>query len=121
MEAKPKIWLVEGHSDRRDLMLMAFEHIGAAQEALFLNSGRELLERLDTSEEEDYPALIVLDYDGEEGGGQELLAQIKDNPFTRTIPVLIYTSLITPTLRDRLRGSGALMILEKGEDLVRLE
>ena len=72
-----------------------------------------------SSSGEPFP-LVLLDAYMPELDGRETLARIKDNPFTRHIPVVIYTSGVTEKTKLELKQNGALLVVEKGEDLPKL-
>lgn len=120
LETQLKIVIVENNSDDQHLIRYAFAETGATVELLFIESGIDLIEYLDESEPEDHPSLIVLDCYMPELDGIETLARIKNNPFTKHVPVVIYTSGVSQKTSQELKQNGALLVVEKGEDLPKL-
>lgn len=74
----------------------------------------------------DRPDLIILDIrlspNDEEGEGFDVLRTLRDDPVTRTIPVIVY-SIMAKDMENRLRsfGLGALWCLDKNQGIVELE
>lgn len=120
METQLKIVIVENNPDDQQLIKYAFDETGAAVDLLFITSGLGLIEHLDVSEPEDHPSLIVLDCYMPELDGAETLKRIKDNPFTKHIPVVIYTTGVSAKTNQELKQNGALLVVEKGDDLPKL-
>ncbi|OKH39510.1 two-component system response regulator [[Phormidium ambiguum] IAM M-71] len=90
--------LVEDNADDEELALMAFEQGGISNRVIVTRDGVEALDYLfsrgiyrDRSPE-DLPALILLDLQLPKINGLEVLQQIKSNPKTQLIPVVILTT-----------------------------
>lgn len=90
--------LVEDNADDEELALMAFEQGGISNRVIVVRDGVEALDYLfsrgiyrDRSPE-DLPALILLDLQLPKINGLEVLQQIRNNPKTQLIPVVILTT-----------------------------
>lgn len=59
------------------------------------------------------PNLIITDLRMPQGGGEDLLTQVKQNPRTRQIPVIVLTGQRDAQLQNRLRNLGADGFLHK--------
>src|SRR5215212_1918833 len=117
----PRIIVVDNDMADHELIRIAFERINAVQEVLFLTSGEELIEYLDTSEQDQQPALIVLDYNMPGLNGDETMRRIKANPFTKDTPIVIYSTSVSSQMKKEMQGSGVLLLMEKGENVSKLE
>jgi CheY-like chemotaxis protein len=120
LETELKIVIVENNPDDQHMIKYAFRETGASPELVFIESGMGLIEHLDVAEPEDHPSLIVLDHNMPELDGIETLHRIKDNPFTKHIPVVIYTTGVSVNTKQKLKEIGALLVVEKGDGLPKL-
>jgi len=99
MRNKEKIiLLVEDNPDDELLTLMAFKDNNITNEVVVAHDGAEALEYLfgngnDVQPEQNYlPQVILLDLNLPKINGLEVLQQIRSNPITRLLPVVILTS-----------------------------
>src|SRR5690349_4568652 len=109
-----RIIVVDNDMADHELIRIAFERVNAIEEVLFLTSGEELIEHLDTSEQDQQPSLIILDYNMPGLNGDETLRRIKDNPFTKDTPIVIYSTSVSGQMKKDMEGSGVLLLMEKG-------
>lgn len=116
-----RIIVVDNDIADHELIRIAFERINAAKEVLFLKSGQELIEFLDLTEPDEQPSLIILDYNMPGLNGDETLRCLKENPFTKDTPVIIYSTTISPQMKKSMEKSGVLMLLQKGDNVAKLE
>jgi CheY-like chemotaxis protein len=102
------VLLVEDDVPTREIMRRMLEKEGwTVAEA---ENGRVALTRL----AENQPELILLDLMMPEMDGFEFLAELRQNPAWRTIPIVVVTAMyLTPEERQRLNGS-VIQILQKG-------
>ena len=95
---KPIVILVaEDDPDDRLLMREAFEESRLANELHFVEDGEELLDYLNkrnayADQNAPYPGLILLDLNMPRKDGREALAEIKEIPELRRIPVVVMTT-----------------------------
>jgi CheY-like chemotaxis protein len=61
--------------------------------------------------------MILLDLNLPDLSGQEVLSQLKANPNTRNVPVLILSADATPSQMEKLKAEGALDYLTKPLDV----
>ena len=89
-----KILLVEDNPDDVELTLRAFKKHNLANEIIVAKDGDEALNILMPQKKENakLPDLILLDLKLPKVDGLEVLRQVKDNPETKFIPVVILTS-----------------------------
>jgi CheY-like chemotaxis protein len=97
MQAKDvRILLVEDNPDDVELTLMAFEKHKLANDIIVARDGEEALDILFKRDKEyaggQSPDLILLDLKLPKVDGMEVLRQVKENPKTKLIPVVILTS-----------------------------
>jgi CheY-like chemotaxis protein len=110
-----KIIVVEDNPHDQEAISIAFEKIGYDEPVLFLNTGKKLINRLDDLEFSQYPSLVVLDYNMSGLNGMETLQQIKSNPSTANIPVVIYSTAFLATDIRQMEKLGALVCMNKAE------
>ncbi len=106
--AEVRVLIVDDDTDARDLLRRMLEQEGwAATEA---ENGHVALSRLADS----LPSVILLDLMMPEMDGFAFLAQLREMPAAKDIPVIVVTSLeLTAEHRQRLNG-GVQQILRKG-------
>jgi CheY-like chemotaxis protein len=91
-----RILLVEDNPDDVELTLRAFEKHNLANEIIVARDGEEavdiLFQRGKEGVKQQVPDLILLDLKLPKMDGLEVLRQVKENPRTKVIPVVILTS-----------------------------
>jgi two-component system response regulator len=94
-----KILLVEDNPDDLELILFAFKQSHIANEIIVAHNGNEAVDYLFASRQEtvdqppfNAPLLILLDLKLPGLDGKELLKQIRSDPHTRHIPVVVLTA-----------------------------
>ena len=91
-----RILLVEDNPDDVELTLRAFEKHNLANEITVARDGEEavdiLFQRGKEGVKQQVPDLILLDLKLPKMDGLEVLRQVKENPRTKVIPVVILTS-----------------------------
>jgi CheY-like chemotaxis protein len=116
-----RIIVVDNDTADHELMRVAFERINAAEQVLFLMSGQELIDYLDTTEQDEQPSLIILDYNMPGLNGEETLRTLKENPFTKDTPVVIYSTAVSSEMKKEMQKTGVLLSLQKGDNVAKLE
>jgi CheY-like chemotaxis protein len=89
------VLLVEDNTEDLDLTLHMFEQRGFAYPIRVMRDGQEALEFLSSTSEGDpqvLPRIILLDLNLPRVHGLEFLRQVKADPRTQAIPVLVLTS-----------------------------
>lgn len=94
---KAYILIAEDDADDRFLLETAFKENGYDDKIEFVENGVELIKYLhdipqNPSHESGYPGFILLDLNMPKKGGREALQEIKQHPFFKTIPVIVYTT-----------------------------
>jgi two-component system, response regulator len=98
MQSKRAIFLVEDEDADADLASRAFHRAGIANPLIRVRDGIEALDYLfargkfATRDVYDLPMFILLDLNIPKVSGLEVLAEIRANPHTRHLPVVILTS-----------------------------
>jgi two-component system response regulator len=111
MNSAVDILLVEDSQDDIDLALHALRHGKLANSIFVVRDGEEALDFLfcrGASSERSFdhpPKLVLLDLKMPKVDGLQVLKQVKNDPRTRTIPVVIMTS--SKEERDLLEGYNA--------------
>ncbi|MBV1786667.1 response regulator [Marinobacterium sp. D7] len=90
------ILLVEDNPDDEALALRAFKKCNISNELWIARDGAEALDLLlgqgDDPVHQELPAVVLLDLNLPKISGLEVLRRIRDNPETKTLPVVILTS-----------------------------
>ena len=107
------ILVVDDDEDDRLIIDEAFQQIGYEAEVKKFINGKAQLRYLEQIGPSLYPSLIVLDNTLPELGAGELLSLLKANPAYKPIPVVVYTTGVSPTQKERLLSLGAYACLEK--------
>lgn len=108
------VLFVEDDIDDCNFISEAFSKINAREKLTILNSGPSLLEHLNSIPDPIfYPSLIVIDYYLPQMDGEEVLKTLKQHVKFQSIPVIIYSSVISPELKDRFCELGAKYYYQK--------
>jgi CheY-like chemotaxis protein len=93
---KTTILVAEDDMDDRFLLQSAFNEGGDQEVLEFVENGIEVMEYLDSvsqkGDEGSFPEIIILDLNMPKKNGKEVLAEIKQHPVYKKIPVIIYTT-----------------------------
>jgi two-component system, response regulator len=98
MQGKRAIFLVEDEDADADLASRAFRRAEIANPLVRVRDGIEALDYLfargkyATRDTHDLPIFVLLDLNIPKVSGLEVLAEIRANPFTKRLPVIILTS-----------------------------
>ena len=102
------ILLVEDNPDDAELTIMAFERAKVANEIVVVRDGAEALDYLfvrgthATRDATITPELVLLDLNLPKIGGLDVLRQLRGDPRTKSLPVVILTS--SKEERDLIAG-----------------
>jgi DNA-binding response OmpR family regulator len=97
----PMIALVEDNADDEALTLRALKKNGIANEIVILRDGAEALRFL-MAPENQLPQLVLLDLKLPRKDGLEVLRELRENPRTELLPIVILTS--SKEERDLIEG-----------------
>jgi len=111
------ILLVDDDEDDRMVIDEAFSAIGFAAEVKKFINGKALLHYLDSIDASLYPSLIVLDNTLPELEAADILSVLKRNAAYRSIPVVVYTTIISPAKEQKLVSMGAYACYQKGNSM----
>jgi CheY-like chemotaxis protein len=110
-----RILVVDDDDDVRRLAVIALSRVGG-HEVTSVASGAECLAALET----DLPDAVVLDVMMPGMDGPTTLLAIRDNPATRTLPVVFLTAGVVDSDVDRLQSLPVTGILNKPFDPMEL-
>lgn len=109
------ILVVDDDKEDREFIDAAFLEIDFAGEVKKFINGKFLLNYLEKIETELLPKLIVLDNTLPELDAISILGVLKSTPRYEPIPVIVYSSWITPVKRQQLMSAGAYECIKKGD------
>ena len=109
-----RILLVEDDADDRYIMHQAFEELAFTEDVKMFSSGEELNAYMGHLSSSAFPELIVLDYNMPALNGAELALSLKKHPQFSCIPVVLYSTGISPKMQEELKKAGVLDCFEKG-------
>jgi len=92
MRQSAYILLVEDDPDHADLAVRALEKNGAADRVVVARDGEEALSHLFGGKLAELPAVVLLDLKLPRMSGFEVLRRIRENEFTRFLPVVVLSS-----------------------------
>lgn len=100
------VLLIDDDEDDLEILSSLLESIGV--KVKIFNSGEKALFYLQlVAVNEQRPSLIILDYNMPRINGEQLLVLIKDKKCTSHIPVVMYSTSLSPILRKALIEIGA--------------
>lgn len=111
------ILLVDDDQDDRMIIDEAFKEIGYESEVKKFINGTGLLQYLENIAPGLYPSLIVLDNTLPDWDAAALLLKLKENRAYQSIPVVVYTTALTPSKKEQLLSKGAYRCYEKGHSM----
>jgi CheY-like chemotaxis protein len=111
------ILLVDDDEDDREVIDAAFFQIGYGPMVKKFTNGQSLLRYLEEVDSSLYPSLIVLDNTLPGMDALDLLSVLKTNISYQSIPVVVYTTLLTPVKKKELLDKGAQSCMEKGSSM----
>lgn len=117
------VLLVEDNDDDRFLASRAMKKLSRPVRLEIARDGAEALRRLqgDDSAGPELPGLVILDLQLPRVDGMEVLQQLRQNPVTNAVPVVIASSSDHPADLDRCRQLGVAGFIMKPLDTAKLE
>lgn len=109
-----RILVVEDDEDDRIFIDEAFLEIGYAAEVKKFKDGKMLLDYLEQIPPALYPTLIVLDNNLPGWDATDMLAILKGNTAYHKICLVVYSTVMTDSLAEKLQAAGADACMEKG-------
>lgn len=110
-----RILIVDDEDDIREVAQLSLEMMGG-WEVVSASSGAEALRRA----EADRPDAILLDVMMPEMDGPSTVRQLRENPATREIPVVLLTAKVQPADHQRFTDLAVSGVLSKPFDPLRL-
>jgi CheY-like chemotaxis protein len=111
------ILVVDDDEDNRMMIDEAFMQIGSASDVKKFINGKGLFHYLSQIDASLYPSLIVLDNILPDIDADNILRLLKQNTAYQAIPVVIYTTMLSPSKKQQLLSMGAYACFEKGNSL----
>lgn len=113
---KPKILLIEDNLDDAELVKLALSSQMIPSDLKVVHDGEEALDFLLNAGTDELPQLVLLDLYLPKINGLEVLKELRNNPSTKFLPLIIFTS---SEQQEDLRKSyayGANAFIRKGLD-----
>ena len=105
-EKLPFILLIDDDEDDLELLTSSFETLYLRTKTC--DSAENALKYLENClTNNDLPTMIILDYNMPRIDGQQLLSSIKKNKLLKDIPVVMYSTGMSPILKQALLDMGA--------------
>jgi len=101
------ILIGEDDLDDQEFLKEIFSSIDESISFLFASNGSHVLTHLSSSEDDQLPCLIVLDYNMPELNGAEILKELKGNKRYDAIPKIIWSTSQSDTYKDICLELGA--------------
>ena len=107
--------IVEDNAEWRELLTMLIRRVG--HEAVVARTGKEGLKQASVTQ----PDLILMDLGLPEIGGDEATVQLKSNPATKDIPVVIQTAFGAGLAAKRALDAGAAELMQKPVSIIDIQ
>lgn len=108
-----KILYAEDDNDDRIFLSEFVEASGIHAEFIYVSDGDEAISYLEKAEQQNFPALILLDMNMPKRDGKQTLQYIKKHPLFYTIPVIILSTSDNRTDVEYCKRMGAATYLKK--------
>ncbi len=86
------ILLADDNADDQSFIRDSFDYLKADVQLRIVDSGKELLQRLEATDDDNLPSLIVLDYNMPELNGAEVLQILLQNNRYKSIPKIMLST-----------------------------
>lgn len=110
------LFIVDDDQEERYMMQIALADIDWGDAAMFFHSAEACLRHLALLHPHQYPALILADYHMPGINGGMLLDLLKESQSFRQLPFFIYSTHLTPALKQSLLQRGAAQCFEKARN-----
>jgi CheY-like chemotaxis protein len=111
------ILVVDDDEDDRIMIDDAFQQIHYDAEVKKFADGKKMLQYLEQVGPELYPSLIILDNTLPQLEAEDILSILKRDPAAASIPVVIYSTSLSPSKKEHLLSLGAYACYEKGNKM----
>ncbi|HEX2532690.1 MAG TPA: response regulator [Chitinophagaceae bacterium] len=111
------IVIVEDDEDDRMMIDEAFQEIEYDAEVKKVINGKMLFHYLEQIDASLYPSLIVLDNTVPVSDATDIVRRLQRTPAYRSIPVVVYSTSLSPSQKQELQAAGVHKCLEKGDTL----
>lgn len=111
------ILLAEDDSDDQELLESAFGEIDPSWKVVCIPNGKRFVAYLNTIQDQDLPALLVLDYNIPELTGVEIVKELNNNNRYLGIPKIIWSTSSSPVFKAMSMELGAADYITKPNDV----
>ncbi|SFD27166.1 CheY chemotaxis protein or a CheY-like REC (receiver) domain [Chitinophaga sp. CF118] len=110
------ILLAEDDIDDQELLESAFGEIDPSWRVVCIPNGRKFVKYLETIQDIDLPALLILDYNMPELTGVEIVKELNDNVRYLNIPKIIWSTSNSPVFKAMSIELGVADYITKPSD-----
>ena len=120
-----EILLVEDNPDDVELTRIAFDEAKVANRLMVVRDGAEALDYIfargaySSRDPDDLPSIVLLDLNLPKVDGREVLQAIRENPTTRSLPVVVLTTSAEPFDVEASYALGVNSYIQKPVDFER--
>ena len=115
--SKRLILLAEDDIDDQELLENAFSEIDPTWQLVCIPNGRKFIKYLESIEDKELPALMILDYNIPELTGVEIVEELNDQSRYFGIPKIIWSTSSSPVFKARSIELGVVDYITKPSDL----
>jgi len=115
--SKRLILLAEDDIDDQELLENAFNEIDPTWQLVCIPNGRKFVKYLESIEDKELPALMILDYNIPELTGVEIVEELNDQSRYLEIPKIIWSTSSSPVFKARSIELGVVDYITKPSDL----
>ena len=107
-DGRPVVLIVDDHADSRELLATVLQDVGLATAEA--GTGRDAIRRIGTRP---VPNLILLDLTLPDCHGTDVVRQVKHNPATERIPVVVLSAAVRTADKEAAARAGCVAFIEK--------
>ena len=115
--SKRLILLAEDDIDDQELLENAFSEIDPTWQLVCIPNGRKFVKYLESIEDKELPALMILDYNIPELTGVEIVEELNDQSRYFGIPKIIWSTSSSPVFKARSIELGVVDYITNPTDL----
>jgi DNA-binding NtrC family response regulator len=112
-EERKIIYIIDDDSEDKDILIAIINQLKPCIKMLVFDNGRDFINKIARDKYDDYPSLIILDYNMPYLTGAEVLKKLKDQNTMSGIPKVIWSTGSDHMTREECMNNGAINYYQK--------